>query len=359
MYTKKLPSGSYRVWVSTGKKNSKGKYIYKTFTDPDKTRAIRMASEWADEHRDAEEAGTFGDALSAYVEASRARLSPSTVRDYTTRANVLRDEYPKFWGLSVDRVTRKDLQSLVNKLSDGRKPKSVRNYVGLISAAITDAGYSVPKIKLPEPVAPNTRVPEPCEVEWLLKIIEGTPLYVPVLLAAYGTMRDGEICALTMDDVHDEYIHVHRDIVQGDDKKWYIKESPKNEQSNRMVSFPAWIIKVVRENGNKSKSAPARFLDHTVTDLDGQYVTEFHPFRLSKVFSRKVDEYGFDHFTFHRLRAFSVSELAGMGIPDQYIVARGGWATDNVMKRHYRRALQTKQDEVNQKISSHYAEKNK
>ena len=356
MYIKKLPSGSYKVWVRAGK-DSKGKYIRKTFTDPDKARAVRMAAEWLDEHRDADESGTFGNALSAYIEAARARLSPSTVKEYASRQNVLTDDFPRFCGLSVDRITRKDLQKVVNALSEGRKPKSVRNYLSLISAVIKDAGYNPPIVKLPEPVAPNTRVPEPCEVEWLLKIIEGSPLYIPVLLAAYGTMRDGEICALTMEDVHDDYIYVHRDMIVGDDKRWRIKESPKNAQSCRMVSFPKWIIEEVRENGNKKKIARSKYLTESVLALDGQYVTELHPHRLTVMFSRTVEAYGFDHFTFHRLRAFSVSELSAMGVPDPYIMARGGWVTDHVMKKHYRRALQTKTDEVNQKINEHYADK--
>ena len=41
----------------------------------------------------------------------------------------------------------------------------------------------------------------------------------------------------------------------------------------------------------------------------------------------------------HDLRHYSASILHAIGIPDQYIMSRGGWKTDNVMKRVYRDTL--------------------
>lgn len=49
---KKLASGSYRCLVYIGK-DASGKRIYKSFTHQDKRKCERIASEYADSHRQA------------------------------------------------------------------------------------------------------------------------------------------------------------------------------------------------------------------------------------------------------------------------------------------------------------------
>lgn len=355
MHIEKLPSGSTRVTISTGKKDKNGKYIRKCFVDKDPKKAIRAASEYMDEHRgDDPDAGTFGHAAERYIQTARKRLSPSTIREYTSRKNTLEDRYSAFYNTPVDRITRRALQNLVNDLPC--TPKTIRNYIGFISAVMKDAGYNPPVVKLPEPAAPDLRVPEPCEVEWLLKLAEGTVLEVPILLAAYGTLREGEICALTMDDVSEEGVIVRRDMVVNDDNAVTIKPTPKNAQSRRFVSLPAWITDRITGEGCDKVVKTCR-LDSSVTEIHN-FVTPLIPRQLSNRFTRFVNTYGFEYFSFHRLRAFSVSELSSLGVPEEYLLARGGWKTDHIMKSHYRRTLQTRADEVNEMIKNHYSEKN-
>ena len=47
-------------------------------------------------------------------------------------------------------------------------------------------------------------------------------------------------------------------------------------------------------------------------------------------------------YCFHALRHYSASYLHAQGIPDAYIMARGGWATPAVMQKVYRHALKDK-----------------
>ena len=56
----------------------------------------------------------------------------------------------------------------------------------------------------------------------------------------------------------------------------------------------------------------------------------------------------------HDLRHYSASILHAIGIPDQYIMARGGWKTDNVMKRVYRDTLSDVEKEMNQKAVDYF-----
>lgn len=73
---RKLPSGSWRVRISAGKRN--GKYIYESFTAPTKREAERMAAEWAMERESRPESMTVESAIDKYIMLKEPRLSPST-----------------------------------------------------------------------------------------------------------------------------------------------------------------------------------------------------------------------------------------------------------------------------------------
>ena len=59
-------------------------------------------------------------------------------------------------------------------------------------------------------------------------------------------------------------------------------------------------------------------------------------------------------FRFHDLRHYSASIMHAIGIPDQYIMARGGWKTDTVLKAVYRNVINDEQKKFTDKINSHF-----
>jgi integrase len=59
----------------------------------------------------------------------------------------------------------------------------------------------------------------------------------------------------------------------------------------------------------------------------------------------------------HDLRHYAASILHAIGIPDQYIMSRGGWKTDHVMKRVYRDTLTDVEIEMNNKINDFFAKR--
>ena len=46
--------------------------------------------------------------------------------------------------------------------------------------------------------------------------------------------------------------------------------------------------------------------------------------------------------------------MHAIGVPDQYILQRGGWATDNVMKTVYRNVIDLEAVKQNKKINKHF-----
>ena len=51
---------------------------------------------------------------------------------------------------------------------------------------------------------------------------------------------------------------------------------------------------------------------------------------------------GIPHFDFHDLRHYCASVQHALGVPDAYIMQRGGWGNDRVLKEVYRHALKIK-----------------
>lgn len=111
-------------------------------------------------------------------------------------------------------------------------------------------------------------------------------------------------------------------------------KAPKTLSSNRTVEYPQFVI-------DKFKG------------IKGPLV-QMHPEDISKNFGKILQEAGLPHFRFHDLRHYSASIMHAIGIPDQYIMARGGWKTDNVLKAVYRNVITDEQIKFTTKINTHF-----
>lgn len=147
------------------------------------------------------------------------------------------------------------MQDLINKLSVGRTPKTVRNYTGFIHDVLDSKGIALGKIRLPQKVRPTLHIPTDDAIRKVLESAKNTVLYIPILLAAFCTMRRGEICALNLSDICGNVIHVSRSIVKGSDKKLYPK-APKTLSSDRYIDAPSFIIQAIKERGYITKLSP-------------------------------------------------------------------------------------------------------
>lgn len=83
-------------------------------------------------------------------------------------------------------------------------------------------------------------------------------------------------------------------------------------------------------------------------------VVKCTPNQLTRRFQRAIQFSGLPHFRFHDLRHYSASFMHAIGIPDSYIMERGGWQTDNVMKTVYRHTLNDRVKEMNRKVNAEF-----
>lgn len=333
---KKLPSGNWRVRLYVGKDVS-GKDVYKSFTAPSKREAEFLAAEYAAQKRQADEASDdmkLSEAYQQYIEIKRNTLSPATVREYTRAAAA---DFPELMPLRLSKITQAAVQSAVNVMAASHSPKSVRNAHGLLSAVLR---MYAPEIRLntrlPQPKKSDIYVPTEQEVERLIRLIRGTELEKAVLLAAFGSLRRSECCALMADDITGDIIHVSKALVMDDRKQWTIKQ-PKSKAGYREIKMPRFVIErlVPAENGRIVNLAPV-----TVTDY---FIDARRKFQLP-------------HFRFHDLRHYQASILHAMGVPDKYIMERGGWSTDSTLKNIYQHTMSDKRRQVEDDIVKRFEE---
>jgi integrase len=328
---RKLPSGSYRVNQYVGKDDA-GKRIYKSFTGDTKREAELAAAEYvAGKRTHKPQEMTLKEAYSGYIKSKEHVLSPSTVLEYKRAAN---RDLQVLMPLKLSEITQERVQSAINIEAAAHSPKSVRNAHGLLSAVL--AMYA-PDISLhttlPQRRKQELYVPSNDDIKVLMSKIAGTELEKAVMLAAFGSLRRSEISALMSDDIHGNTITVSKAMVQSEDKTWVIKQ-PKTVSGNRTLELPQFVI-------------------DRISGGDGR-VCNLAPGTITNRFAIELNRCGLPHFRFHDLRHYQASILHAMGVPDKYIIQRGGWKTDSTLKNIYQHTMDEKRQEVEQQICGYF-----
>ena len=308
MKVEQLPSGSYRIRIMIDG------HRY-TFTDKDKLRVKAKAAQFADEHREAIDNPTLLQAMDKYIDERQKIRSPSTIRGYVDIVNRLSADYPQICNKKLTALRESDLQTIVNTL--GLSPKTIRNYMGFIQAAI-GRKYN---IALPQKVKPQVRIPNDMEVAGLIRLAQDMypDLEVPVMLGCFGPLRRSEICALTLDDFEGDWVNITKGLVKDEHDQFQLKDIPKTTESARRIKLPHFVVKKIREQG---------------------YVSKYNPDQVSHYFRRMQQRIGLeDIYNFHSTRHYCVSSLHANGLPDAYIMERGGWSTPDVLIYVYRHTI--------------------
>lgn len=328
---KQLPSGSWRCRVYFYQ-DAAGKQHYKSFTCDDPSQkgkykceaeAAAWAAAWAaDRESHILSPVTFRAAAKEYIDNRTAICSPRTIEEYTAYL----DRYLS--GLSskrIDSISLRDVQAVVNAISAGRSPKTARNVYGFLRSVLAAYGNHLNGTpKLPSPKAADLHIPTEDEIRRIMAGAEGTSLELPILLAAFGPMRRGEICALRAESIDGNTVHVYENMVRKkvDGVKTWVVKVPKSPAGHRYIEYPDFVAE-------KWKGKTGR-------------IVTICPDTITKSFDLLLKDLGVEHFRFHDLRHYSASIQHALGIPDAYIMQRGGWSSDRVLKAVYRHAMDDK-----------------
>lgn len=324
----KLPSGNWRCQV---RKKLNGQTLSKSFTASTRKEAEFLASAWLFEENETTLNLTLKKACERYIEAKRKTLAPYTITSYETYSRLY---LKNLMQMPIDKITREQIQIAFNEECAHLSPKSIRNLHGLISAVFKmfRPGF-VLNTTLPQKQKTKMYIPTDEDIKKLLAAVENTELEIPILLAAFGPMRRGEIFALTSDDIIGNNVIVNKAMCLNE-KVWVTKD-PKNYSSNRVIYFPDFVIEKLKP-------------------IKGQIVT-MSPSTFNKVFHKTLKQNDIPDFRFHDLRHYHVSICKAMNVPDEYIMARGGWATNYTMNNVYAHTLNDVQDAVTAQITNHFS----
>lgn len=333
MKPRKLKSGSWNVSVYVGK-DENGKKHYRSVTAKTRKECLTKAQGITVKHG---EYMRVTDAVTEFLTAKRNVLSPNTYRAYLAIYNNHIKE-SVIGAVPISLLTDSIVQKWVSRLALEAAPKTVKNIYGLFSAALRFEDNRITfNVKLPQSKMQKLHTPTTAEVKAVLELAKpNPPLYRAILLGAVGMMRLGEICALTADDVNREKntVTINKAAALTADHKVVIKP-PKTDASNRTILLPKNVTEVLPKQGK---------------------IVDMTPNAVSMAFRKLIRKADVVPFRFHDLRhyAASIAASSSIGASVESIKARGGWATDGMMKRIYINRLADEVDKDTMMILNYY-----
>ena len=226
---------------------------------------------------------TLGALIEKWLFDVHANTIKSTTmqRYYTVYKNYIKDS--PIYDIKVQKIKAMDIQEYYNALFKKGKSSSIINYINLIIAPtiryafnndiiIKDFSRSliVPKDKNTVDNK-NKIVPFTIEEqEAFIKAIRGNELEVLFITALNTGMRIGELLALTWKDIKDNTITVNKTLVSDRDVSkdgistiGAATNAPKTENSNRTISIPVKLSKLLKQ--------------HKLKQLDNELIgTKYH-----------------------------------------------------------------------------------
>jgi len=328
---KRLPSGSWRVQVYSHL-DKDGKKHKISFTAATKKEAELKAAEWQNGKRSlSKDDPTIQDALERFIKAKSGVLSPSTIRGY----NNMLFRYGPINSIKISKLSNERYQLFISDLAQRVSPKTVANVHGLLMSAIRlyipDKSFRVtlPKIQKVIKQAPTDK-----DIQLLFNTASNQ-LKLCIALAAFGSMRRGEISALKYGDIKDNTIYIHADMVKDSSGEWVYKP-PKERDSTRVIILPDAIISLIGSGSGQD------------------YIIKWTPDSITKRFIEHRNKCGLS-IRFHDLRHYFASIGAVLQIPTNYLESFGGWKQGGkTMREIYQNNIQPMSELYALKMTEHF-----
>ena len=271
---------------------------------------------------------TFDYCANSYINSKSNVLSPSTIKGYKSLLNKsIPDDFKK---KKIRDITQEDIQIVINDYSVKHAPKTVRNMNGFISSVI---GMFRPGMNiyttLPQKSVYEPNLPTETDIKSILDISEGTMYHIAIQLGILG-MRRSEICALTLDDIEGNILHINKALVMNEDNKWVVKAT-KTTAGTRDIYLPDNLLKEIARE---------------------QKIYEGYPNSIYDAIQGYCLKLKIKPFRFHDLRHFYASYAHENGMSDADIMATGGWKSDYTMKNVYRHAMKKNKEEMQKQIAN-------
>jgi integrase len=370
---KKLPSGSWRCLAYSHTESEfdkdgkpvldeggkqKQKRIYESFTSDDPSSAGKREAEFAaaefmlnkgkvKKKKNKKDYGKLKltEAIDEYIESRKSlNRSPTTIQDYKC---IQKNGFQDLMDTLIEDIDEEIMQEAINveakrpsnKNKKDPKPisaKRLKNEWGLVSAILHKycKGFDFSEIELPTTTQRVVELPPAREV---LRIVKGTDIELPVLLASWLSFSMSEVRGLTKSkSIQGDYITINEVVVTVDNKP-YRKEMAKNPTRNRRHRIPPYIKELIDQ-------------------VEGDIIVPISGQTLYKHWVKLQNDNNMDHITFHDLRHLNASIMALLRIPDRYAQDRGGWKSDQVMKKIYMQTFSEERVKVDDMMDGYFEE---
>ena len=328
---KQMPSGNWRVQVFLGT-NAAGKKMKKSITAPTRWQAEMLAAEFLETVQTARSKFTVAQAVRGYIDSKKNVLSASTVYCYEI---ILKNRLQMLMSLDIHEVDSFVMQRAINEEAATKTRKTIAEAKNLIGAALKMYGVNPQwNVTLPPKVPKVNELPT---AEQVIRMIRGTEIELPCLLAMWLSLRMCEVRGLQFGDIKDGILTIQRSKLYLGTQD-VIRDLNKTFNSTRRLVVPAYIQSLIDRIPHQSET-------DFIVPLGYKQIKN-HLTRLAKANGYQL--------TFHQLRHLNASIMLMLGIPDKYAMERGGWSSNGVLKSVYQHTFSAERKLVDERIDSFF-----
>ena len=325
-----LPSGNWRIQFFVYDKDGIKKRI--SFTAPTRWEAEKMAAECSNQEYQQSIPMTVEEALQGYIDLKRNVLSASTIYGYET---IRKKRLQSIMQVEIHCLNSIMMQNAINKDALTVCSKTIAEAKNLIVTALKLYGV---KLELNVTLPPKKPViKELPTAQQVIKMVRGTNIELPCMLALWLSLRISEVRGLQFQDLKGNLLTVRRSRLRlGSDD--IVRDVNKTYKSTRQLEVPDYLRDLILAVPHES---------------DTDFIVPDHYQTIIKRLKRLAKINGYQ-LTFHDLRHLNASVMLALGIPDKYAMERGGWSTPNTLKNVYQHTFSEERKQVDKKINDFF-----
>lgn len=332
---RKVSSGNYFIQMRLG-----GQSI--TVTEPTEKACIRSAQiikanflAGTKTPSRAKTSLTLRKAIDNYIEDRENVLSPSTIRGYRTIQN------SRFLRYLDNDISKINWQKMCNEEARLCSAKTLKNAWRFVCSVLRKEDITPPSVALPQSEPSEKPFLAPDDIKKFVKAVHGEPCEIPALLAL-SSLRRSEICALTWENVKDDYIVVRGAAVLDENNNVIYKKKNKNKSSTRKVPI------LMKELKDALDSA----------EIKEGLVWKGSLNTIYKQVNRVCRKNNLPLVGVHGLRHSFASLAYHLQIPEQIAMEIGGWSDIGTMRKIYTHIAQQDMERYKTKLQDFFKNAN-
>lgn len=281
---------------------------------------------------------TLEQATDAYIDSRRNSVSPATIQTYQKKKRLY---FTALMPKDIASITIGELQSEVRAMQSRLGAKTIKDSYSFVVSVLKYHKISLPweDVLLPQIQASPFTILTESEISRLLQALPGNPCQLQILLALWLGLRRSEIVALDKSDFDFEHktVTIQRALVK-DENYDLVEKGTKTSMSARVIHCPDYILDIV-------KTMP----DGRLYNYELNYIL--------KCLHNVCQENGLPPVRLHDLRHINASVGLMLGIPDKYVMERGGWSQKDTMVYRYEHTYSEEKKSADAAFNSYFSER--